>query len=49
MCDADKRLEKKRRDDTGGHGWQILANKLNIHQHTTFQLYAIIDNNVVVV
>lgn len=33
-------------DDDGGYDWQIVADKLNIDQQTTFQSYATIDENV---
>jgi len=46
QCDEDC-LENNDGDD-GEHDWQMVANKLNINQQTTFQSNAIIDYNVVV-
>lgn len=44
--DGDLCLENND-NDGGGYDWQIVADKLNINQQTTFQLYATIDDNVV--
>lgn len=45
QCDGDICLENND-DDDGGYDWQIVADKFNIDQQTTFQSYATIDENV---
>jgi hypothetical protein len=45
QCDSDICLENNDYDG-GGYDWQIVADKLNIDQETTFQSYVKIDENV---
>jgi len=45
QCDGDICLENND-DDDGGYDWQIVADKLNIDQQSTFQSYVTIDENV---